>query len=137
MPQTYQYDDGSTITRDDNGTVLSTEIGSSMQVDDPSPAPAGWTVFSGDNVEAAKMGGAYPANGSPWYENAATLGISRVIDSAAKAWVQVKGNQPATFAGQNGQTYVNGATPRAGGFTVSPMLLIVGIAALVLLSKKG
>jgi hypothetical protein len=134
----YTYDDGSQIGVAEDGSVLSREIGAATWQDDPLPAPSGWGVFSGDMAEAAKMGAAYPSNGAPWYENAATLGISRVIDSAARAFVQVKGSQPATFAGQNGQTYVNGATAApAQPFGVSPLILLLGLGAALLLLKKG
>jgi len=135
--EVYTFDDGSQIARDGE-TVLSREIGAVTWQDDPLPAPAGWSVFSSDQIEQAKMGGAYPANGLSWDENAAAMGISRVIDTAARAWAQVKGTQPATYAGQNGQTYVNGrATAAGGGFVLSPLLLLLGLGAAALLLKKG
>lgn len=139
MGQVYTYDDGSQIMREDNGDVLSREIGSQMWQDDATPAPAGWSIFTADNLEQARMGAAYPVNGKAWDENAAMYGVSRVIDSASRAWAVVKGSQPATFAGQNGQTYVNGTRPplAAGSFTVSPLMMLIGLGAAALLLKKG
>lgn len=136
MASVYTYDDGSQIARNDDGSVTSRDIGSSVWVDDAAPATSGWTVFSSDAAEQAKMGAAYPEGGA-WYESAATLGVSRVIDSAARAWATVKGSQPATYAGQNGQTYVNGAPSTGRVFGLPPLVLVAALAALVLLSKKG
>ena len=132
----YQYDDGSMIGQDAAGNVFSKDVGGSAWVDDPAPAPVGWTVFSNDVQEQARLGPGYPQNGQSWDNNAATLGVTRLIDTAVRAYATVKGSTPATFAGQNGQTYVNGQTrrPAAGpkrGVDLE-MLLIVGAAVLLL-----
>ena len=125
----YQYDDGSAIGVDPSGNVFSREIGSTTWVDDANPAPAGWTVFSVDAQEQARMGQGYPQNGQSWDQNAAILGISRLLDTAGRTYAAVKGSQPATFAGQNGQTYVQTPKPagQQGGGLV-PLLLIGGLA---------
>lgn len=132
----YQYDDGSAIGQDAAGNVFSKDSGSGAWVSDPAPAPAGWSVFSTDIQEQARLGAGYPQNGKSWDENAATLGVTRLIDTAVRAYASVKGSTPATFAGQNGQTYVNGQTRRPA---TGPqrrvdleMLLIVGAAILIL-----
>lgn len=138
MASVYQYDDGSAIGTDGEN-VYSRAIGETTWENDPSPAPAGWTVFSGDFAEAARMEQAYPQNGKSWDENAAMYGVSRLIDTAVRGWVTVKGAQAASYAGQNGQTYVNGQTPvapmpaPAGG--ISPLLLLA--AGALLLMKGG
>ena len=107
-------------------------------------------VWSTDAAEQSRMGTYYPP-GSPWYVQAAASGVSRGVDSpvnvngvmgalngAVKAWATVKGVQAATYAGQNGLTYVNGRTGQqvsiSGGLgPLLPMLLIGG--ALLLLMK--
>lgn len=125
----YQYDDGSSIGTDASGNVYSREAGSSQWVDDPSPAPAGWSVFTVDAQEQARMGQGYPENGQSWDQNAAILGISRLIDTAGRTYAAVKGSAPATFAGQNGRTYVQTPQPAAQqGGGIVPLLLIGGLA---------
>ena len=132
----YQFDDGSMIGQDASGEVYSREIGSSVWVNDAAPAPAGWNVFSNDIQEQNRLGPGYPANGQPWDANAATLGVTRLIDTAVRAYATVKGSTPATFAGQNGQTYVNGQTRRPAAAPAQqnslPLLLVVGAAFLLL-----
>lgn len=129
----YLYDDGSAIGQDASGEVYSRDIGSTAWVNDPVPAEANWSVFSVDNQEQARMGAAYPDNGQPWDVNASILGVSRVIDTAARAYATVKGSTPATYAGQNGRTYVNGQPPGGAGASggLLPVLLI-GAAVLLL-----
>ena len=129
----YIYDDGSVLGWDtSSGLVQSKEVGSNVWVDDPAPAPANWSIFGNDNIEQSRMGQGYPANGQSWDANAAMLGISRLIDTAAKSYATVKGSTPATFAGQNGQTYVNGQVRPAGpGGDLMPILLI-GAAVMLL-----
>lgn len=92
----------------------------------------GWAT---DRSEQARMGAGYPDNGQPWWENFSSLGASRLIDSAVRGYAVVKGTQAASYAGQNGLTYMNG---RGGvlsmGGGLLPLLLIGG--ALLLLTKK-
>lgn len=128
----YIFDDGSVAGWDtSSGLFQSKEIGSNQWVDDPNPAPAGWSPYTTDTQEQNRMGAAYPANGQSWDVNAATQGVSRLIDTATKAYVNVKGSQAATYAGQNGQTYTNGRTVQAPGSGLGPLLLI-GAAFLLL-----
>lgn len=127
----YQFDDGSAIGIDTQGNVLSRDIGASAWVDNPTPAPAGWSVFSVDAQEQQRMGAAYPANGQSWDWNAATLGVSRLIDTASRAYVNANGSKATTYAGQNGQTYVSGTKPATNGGGLMPLLLI-GAALLFL-----
>lgn len=129
MPQVQQYifDDGSVIGWDDTGLFQSKEIGSNAWVDDPSPATVGWSVFNQDIVEQNRLGTGYPQNGKSWDANAATLGVTRLIDTAVRAYATVKGSTPATYAGQDGRTYSNGqrlpaGQPQPGG--IGPLLLI-------------
>jgi hypothetical protein len=134
----YTYDDGSQVgyTVQNPSDVWSRDIGSTQWVNDPSPAPAGLNVFARDAVEQQRMQQAYPQNGQPWDWNAATLGIARLLDSGARAYATANGTYPATYAGQNGATFVAGSTrngfyANAGG--IMPFLLIGG--ALLLLMK--
>lgn len=135
------FDDGSAAgyqLNDPTMNVWSRDIGSNTWVDDPNPAPAGWNIFARDAVEQQRMGAAYPQNGQSWDWNAATMGVSRLIDSASRAYATANGTYPGTYAGQNGATFAIGRN-RAGGFTMSggaglvPLLLIGG--ALFLLMK--
>ena len=129
----YQYDDGSSIGQDTMGNVFSRDIGSNVWVDEAIPAPSGYNVFSSDVQEQNRLGMGYPTNGLPWSENASTMGVTRMIDTAVKAYVSIKGSTPATFAGQNGQTYTNGQMQRGqppGGDM--GLLLIVGALFLAL-----
>lgn len=129
----YLYDDGSAIGQDASGEVYSREIGSTAWVNDAVPAEANWSIFSVDNQEQARMGAAYPVNGQSWDSNASMLGISRIIDTAARTYATVKGSTAATYAGQNGRTYVNGQPPGGGGGGGGLMpLLLIGAAVLLM-----
>lgn len=89
--------------------------------------------FANDNMEQQRMGAAYPDNGLSWDWNAATLGVSRLIDTATKAYVNVKGSQAATYAGQNGLTYVSPTgsiqRPPAQQGSLLPIVLLGALAA--------
>ena len=129
----YIFDDGSVLGWDETGLVQSKDIGSNQWVDDPTPAPAGWSPYSNDAQEQGRMGSAYPANGQSWDTNASFFGVSRLIDTATKAYSNIKGSQAATYAGQNGQTYTNQQRrngPGGGGDT--GLLLLIGAAFLLL-----
>lgn len=130
----YQSDDGSVIGWDtESDLVQSREIGSNVWVDDAQPAPAGWNIFNTDTQEQNRLATGYPANGLTWSENASMLGVTRMIDTATRAYATIKGSTPATFAGQNGKTYVNGqigqARPPGGDLG---MLLLLGALFMVL-----
>ncbi|MES2249217.1 MAG: hypothetical protein V4645_18195 [Pseudomonadota bacterium] len=88
-----------------------------------------------DAVEQARMGAGYPDNGKPWDWNAATMGVSRLIDSASRAYAVANGTLSPTYAGQNGLTYQNGRQVRSLsiGNNLLPLLLIAG--AVFLLAK--
>lgn len=124
------YDDGSELLTLDNGQVISRDAGSNVWTDDPAPAPPGWNAFTTDAAEQARMAQGYPANGQSWSENAAVLGISRLIDTAGRTFAQIKGTMPATYAGQNGQTYANGQNPasKGGALGIGPILLLAVVA---------
>lgn len=102
------YDDGTVLGWDTNsGLMQSKEVGSDVWVDNPIPL-GGWSLYRNDMQEQARMGAAYPANGEKWDVNAAIYGVTRGIDTAVRAYTNIKGSQAATYAGQNGQTYQNG-----------------------------
>ncbi len=129
------YDDGSQIETRPDGSVWSQDAGSNVWQDDPLPAPLGTSVFNVDAAEQARMSQGYPQNGQSWDTNAAFLGISRLIDTAGRTYAAVsRGSLPATYAGQNGKTYVNGQNPNGGGGGLGPLLLL-GAVAFALLSK--
>ena len=133
MAGTYVDDYGSAMAWDDAGNVISRDAGSTVWVDDPSPAPASWSVFASDAQDQARLSSGYPANGAPLDQNMAMLGVTRLIDTATRAFVSVKGSTPATYAGQNGQTYANGqrmAPPKPGGDM--GLLLVAGALFLAL-----
>lgn len=133
MAGQYISDDGSAIAWDDQGNVISKDRGANAWVDDAAPAPGGWNVFNVDTQEQERLSGGYPANGLPWSENAAILGVPRLIDTMTRAYVTIKGSTPASYAGQNGQTYANGRQPtnRPPGGDMG-LLLIAGALFLVL-----
>ncbi|HZX86486.1 MAG TPA: hypothetical protein VFF19_23145 [Reyranella sp.] len=101
----------------------------------PGALSGGITGWASDRAEQARMGQGYADNGLPWWDNFSAAGASRLIDSAVRGYAVVKGTQAATYAGQNGLTYMNG---RGGvlsmGGGLLPLLLIGG--ALLLLTKK-
>lgn len=137
MPGQYIFDDGSAIGETADGTVYSQDNSGPLAgvwQQDASPAPAGWTVFSVDAQEQARMSAGYPANGQPWDANAAMLGVSRLIDTAGRAYANVKGSMAATYAGQNGQTYSQGqkVTPQSGALASLGGLLPLALIGAVL-----
>lgn len=119
----YVYDDGSTISYD-GVTVASTAATDS--------GIAGW---SADYREAQKMSQFYGGD-KPWYEQLALYGASRAIDSHFAQSSVDKTAQPATFAGQNGQTYQAGSTAPSLFSGNGGMLLIVGLAALAFVALR-
>jgi hypothetical protein len=95
---------------------------------------AGGIVYQRDAIEAQRMAAGYPANGQSWDINAATFGISRLIDSATKGYATATGMVPATYAGQNGLTYANGQV-RANLQGSAMPILLVALVAFMLLRK--
>jgi len=86
-----------------------------------------------DAAEQARMQAGYPNNGASWDINAALTGVSRLIDSGARAYATANGMMPMTYAGQNGLTYVAGRNGVAiGGGMLLPLLLVAGVALIVL-----
>lgn len=128
------FDDGSWIETDDSGTTYAANtLGSvvSKVTGDGSyyQSASYWT----DARETAKVD-AYVAAPSgdtrPWWDRAAEYGITRAIDNHFGPVQSNKTSQPATFAGQNGQTYSQvGSTLGVGGIPILPLIL-AGVAAL-------
>lgn len=91
-----------------------------------------------DQREAAKMDpfvARTEGDTRPWWERVAEYGVTRAIDNQFGPAQVNKTDMPATFAGQNGQTYsqVSGTGgAAAGGGSVLPLLL--GAAALFMLA---
>jgi len=130
----YIYDDGSAIATDGTGEVWSRPADANTWENDPAPAPAGYSVFSTDAREAAKLDAfiARPqGDNRPWWERVAEFGLSRAIDAHYGPAAVNKTGAPGTYAGQNGKTYVNGQGQGAagGGFG---LLLLGGLALLAL-----
>lgn len=124
---TYTYDDGSTISNDftPSGWVTSATEATDSGI-------SGWS----DSAEAAKLNRFYPQGGGEWWQQAAMYGLTRGIDAAFASATVNKTAAPATYAGQNGKTYVNGQQPGAGGLggNTGVLLLVVAAVALVALS---
>lgn len=112
--------------------------------DDPYAAPKSYS-YLGDQAEAAKMdqfyagtalGSSSMGTSAPWWQSLATYGVSRAIDAAVGPKITGSGGQQSTYAGQNGQTYVNGRAPTYSGDSsmggLLPLLILGGIAYAVL-----
>lgn len=127
----YTYDDGSQVgySVSNPSDVWSRDIGSTQWVNDPTPA------MGRDAVEAAKLAPYQPGAGTmPMWEAIAQFGITRAIDSHYNAKAYPAGSMPATYAGQNGMTYVNGrgwvpTSQAQGGGGGLGMLMLLGAAA--------
>lgn len=88
-----------------------------------------YNLYATDIREANKLDSFVAApNGDtrPWYERVAEFGLTRAIDSHYGPTATLR-NGPATYAGQNGQTYANGAYPGSSGGNMT-VLLLIGIA---------
>lgn len=131
------FDDGSWIEVVDGTSYAANTDGVVVSRVDASGAyyqsPSYWT----DAREADKLNAfvAAPAGDTrPWYERVAEFGLTRAIDNHFGPAQQNKTAAPATFAGQNGQTYSQVGTPLAqgGGMGWLP-LVAIGAAAFLLL----
>ncbi len=101
---------------------------------DYSGAAGGIVNWQNDAQEAGRLAPFYGgSNSSPWWDSAATVGVTRAIDSLARSYATVKGAQAATYAGQNGLTFTNGRQVLGVGGNMLPLLLIGG--AMLLLMK--
>ncbi|WP_295375620.1 hypothetical protein [uncultured Pseudacidovorax sp.] len=92
-------------------------------------------MYSRDATEQARMAAAYPS-GVSWDWGAATLGVSRLIDSAARYRAISSGMLPATGAGANGATLAIGRT-RNGVYATGGMLPLLLIGAGLFLFASG
>ena len=101
---------------------------------DYSGASGGIVNWQNDAQEAGRLAPFYGnTSGAPWWDSAATVGVTRAIDSLARSYATVKGAQAATYAGQNGLTFTNGRQVVGLGGNMLPLLLIGG--AMLLLMK--
>ena len=131
------FDDGSWLDTVDGFTYAANTDGTVVSRTDASgnlyTAPGYWT----DAFEASKVAPyvAAPSGDSrPWWERVAEYGITRAIDNHLGPTSQNKTSAPATFAGQNGQTYSQVGSPLAGGGMGGLLpILAIGAAALLLL----
>lgn len=106
--------------------------------DNPFVAQKSYSYLA-DESEAAKFAPYYPGqdaagNAAPWWQGLATYGVTRAIDAAVGPKINGSGGQQSTYAGQNGQTYVNGRLVggTAQGDSLLPLLLLGGLAFLVM-----
>lgn len=114
--------------------VTDTDTGSIYSLGNTTPIYAWYN----DQREAAKMD-PFVATGSggaaPWWERVAEYGISRAIDNHFGPAQVNKTDMPATFAGQNGQTYSQvgnqASGNQAGGGSLLPLILAVGAVFLI------
>lgn len=118
MGSTYTYDDGSTITIDQN-TVSST------------PTPAGWaaTDYSANITPGAA--------GAESWQDVLKYGFGRVIDYATVK--QTPQNTPAQYANRNGATVYPGGSVM--GFSMPQLLLgalvLGGVVIAAKMASKG
>lgn len=131
MSYTQIYDDGSSTFYDDQGGMGATDVNGVKasyvnQGGDFFAAP-GYS-WSGDAAESAKLSQFYPKEGGAWYEQAALYGLTRGIDAAFMSATANKTAAPATYAGQNGRTYVNGQMTSQGGGNGMLLLVLAGVA---------
>lgn len=89
--------------------------------------------FANDELEAQKFNEFYPSGsgGTPWWAALATYGATRAIDAAVGPKQATNG--AATYAGQNGQTYVQGQ----GRDTPGGNMLLLALAGLVFYALAG
>lgn len=100
-------------------------------------APGDQTAYylSNDFSEQNKLGQFYPNTTAPWWGQAAVYGITKAIDAAVGPRMTGTGSAPATFAGQNGQTY---AAVGSNGLNLSgsTLMLLVGAAVLLVVMNS-
>ncbi len=130
------FDDGSWLDTVDGFTYAANTDGVVVSRTDSNgnlfTAPGYWT----DAFEANKVAPyvAQPSGDNrPWWERVAEYGITRAIDNHLGPTSQNKTAAPATFAGQNGQTYSQVGTPLAQGGGLGGLLPILAIGAAALL----
>jgi hypothetical protein len=96
-------------------------------------AGGGIVNWQNDAQEASRLAPFYGnTSKEPWWDTAATVGVTRAIDSLARSYATVKGAQAATYAGQNGLTFTNGRRVVGLGGGMLPLLLIGGALLLVM-----
>lgn len=127
----YTYDDGSTLTEYDDGSILATSA------PDANGAYTATGTMTQDAAETAKFQQFYPNSSEPWWQQAARVGLTRAIDSHYATTEVNKTSTPATYAGQNGQTYAAGGGSGMLAGKNGLMLVGLAVAALVLLSHGG
>lgn len=133
MARTY-YDDGSYIETFDDGSQVGYNTAgvavNKVEADGDYFQSAG---YWNDAREAAKLEQFVPNPGggnSPWYERVAQYGLTRAIDANFGPPAVNKTGAGATYAGQNGKTYVNGekSGAAAGGMGWLPVALVAAVA---------
>jgi hypothetical protein len=126
MP-TYTYDDGSTISYDETPTGWSV-----------SSTPSTEYGYYTDAREAAKLNSFVASAGAndtrPWYERVAEFGLSRAIDAHYGPSAVDKTTAKASYAGQDGKTYIVSAPATSGGINMNMLLLgALAVGAFLLL----
>lgn len=134
MARTY-YDDGSYIeTLADGSTVGYNTAGiavNKVELDGDYFQSAG---YANDAREAAKLDQFVPnptGGTQPWFERVAQYGLTRAIDANFGPSAVNKTSAGATYAGQNGKTYVNGQQSQGmapGGMGWLPVALVAAVA---------
>lgn len=135
------FDDGSWIETDQAGTIYAANtLGSvvSKVTGDGSyyQSSSYWT----DARESNKLDpfvAAPSGDDRPWWDRVAEYGLSRAIDNHFGPAQSNKTAQPATFAGQNGQTYSQVGTPLAQGGGLGGLLLpLLAVGAIAMLALR-
>lgn len=135
------FDDGTSLFTSPDGDVSAANASGQLvsswdaQSNSMNYTPAYYT----DNAEAARLQQFAPDRMStrPWYEQVAQYGIMRAIDThyGVKPNTVPTGSLRPTFAGQNGQTYTQGAVNQNQvqmQNSMMPLLMIAAIAVAVM-----
>lgn len=131
------FDDGSSIETYDDGSTIAYDTAGDLTSSTPSPYGANASPSFGRDVAEARQLQPFAQDATkPWWESMAIYGFTRAIDNHYNVARTPTGSQPATFAGQNGNTYQQGriqspfAGPQGNGNMM--MLLIIGGVALAM-----
>lgn len=117
------FDDGSTITTDENGAIVSS-----------SDSPYAFTI---DSADASKINSYIPGNqSSPWWNRVFDYSIPRAIDSAIASKEAASNRGRLYIAGANGLTVPAGVQPFAGIGQGGIMWLLLGGLLIFVLSGK-
>lgn len=131
------FDDGSYLIDDGSGGQIAVNTdGLAVSAVDKYNAVSYTPGFEADVREQSKLAQFYPANQKPWWENAASLGLTRAIDAAFGPAAVDKTTAAGYYAGQNGKTYSTAPGQSTGslggGIDLMTLALLGGLAFLLM-----